>query len=188
MQGPYKRYVEAVFKRLEGGGDDSTREEIQVAMQEALLDHVAWRMDSEKGKPLPQEMAFELSIYFRDIIAGHPNQYTTPIVKKPAGRHKRHPDENSCIEDAVRYLRFVDDGLIKDRHPIKTVHEHYGGTLPMGGLDKRTVRRWKTFKQFDHIQPDKTEPDLIVAKMKFSGRYYRSTYTQFGRAMERHDS
>ena len=183
MKRGYKRYLDAKFIRLQGAEfDDLAQEDIQLAMYEALQDHIAWTMDDTKGKPLPQEMAFELSIYFRDIIAGFPNDYTTPIKKNKGGSMGRHPDEQACIEDAVRYLRYAEAGKINDKAPIKTVHSQYGGHWAAGGLARSTVQKWKKDSRFKNIDTDKMAPGMVEDRMKFSGRYYEMTFTKFARA------
>ena len=70
----YERYLEAASKRIKNEDIDvSVTGDIQLSMLEALRDHVTWCRNPSKSKPLPEEMAFELVIYFRDLVAGFKN-------------------------------------------------------------------------------------------------------------------
>ena len=185
MSKAYQRFLEAKFLMYEIEGEPpEVIKEIQESMRDALLEHIAWTIDGQKGSPLPQEMAFQLSTYFRDITAGFSNPYTTPIVKSETGGGVGwHPDEQSCIEDAVKYLKCVDAEKIDDRHPIKTILENYGGLWVKGGLSRDAVKNWKKDPRFKDLDPDKLNPEQVTAMMKSSGRYYEITFTRFARAM-----
>ena len=141
----YERYLEAVDKRIKNERiDDFVTGEIQLSILEALRDHVTWCRNPSKSQPLPEEMAFELVIYFRDLVAGFTNIYTTPNKKdKIDGSFGRQPDEKICIKHAIKYLRYVESGRIEDDHPIDTIMSNYSGNSVKDKLSVKTIEKLK---------------------------------------------
>ena len=123
---PYARYVDARIRRIEG---EDANAEIQTAVFECLTDYAQGRLQA-----FPQEVAAELAFAMRDIVAG-----VTPDLFRPRklrrGESPNPPTVQSCIEDAVRYVRYCRAGLIADRTPCKTVVDAFA-------VAETTVRSW----------------------------------------------
>jgi hypothetical protein len=151
------------------------RGQIQAAMERAL-------MDCARGEtPFPPEMAAELAFAMRDVVGGIANELLTPI-SGGTGEGGRTPTEKSCIEDAVRYRRAVDEGLIKDRHPTKTILDAFGGNDPMrGGIARSTVHNWMGDKEFKNVKPTKASVKTLYPFLIFSGRQYQLRFTKTAR-------
>lgn len=96
-------------------------------MQQAILDVL--RADG----PIPGEIRDHLAFAFEEICAGIESDLLTP-VKRGGGRER--PIAKHMQTAAIRYLRWVADGRIKDKRPTKTVAEAYGVT-------DSAVRGWK---------------------------------------------
>ena len=190
--GSFERYLEAKVKRLEIKKDaPEIIAEIQSAYLGAIEDHMLWMETKDnappnkvEGMPLHPEMAFELKTYFTDVVAGHRNKYFEP-VSKGRGKLGRTPTELSCIGNAVRYHHYVKIGKIKDKHPVKTIHELYGGGKNLVKTHRTTVEGWLRDKQFDHLKcydRDKTpHPNLVKRLLKFSGEYYTLNFATWAK-------
>ena len=176
----YERYLEAVDKRIKNERiDDFVTGEIQLSILEALRDHVTWCRNPSKSKPLPEEMAFELVIYFRDLVAGFTNIYTTPNKKdKIDGSFGRQPDEKICIKHAIKYLRYVESGRIEDDHPIDTIMSNYSGNSVKDKLSVKTIEKWSKDPLLTNMRSDDLDPGLVISFMEFSGNYYRNNYSK----------
>ena len=176
----YERYLEAVDKRIKNERiDDFVTGEIQLSILEALRDHVTWCRNPSKSQPLPEEMAFELVIYFRDLVAGFTNIYTTPNKKdKIDGSFGRQPDEKICIKHAIKYLRYVESGKIEDDHPIDTIMSNYSGNSVKDKLSVKTIEKWSKDPLLTNMRSDDLDPGLVISFMEFSGNYYRNNYSK----------
>ena len=176
----YERYLEAVDKRIKNERiDDFVTGEIQLSILEALRDHVTWCRNPSKSRPLPEEMAFELVIYFRDLVAGFTNIYTTPNKKdKIDGSFGRQPDEKICIKHAIKYLRYVESGRIEDDHPIDTIMSNYSGNSVKDKLSVKTIEKWSKDPLLTNMRSDDLDPGLVISFMEFSGNYYRNNYSK----------
>ena len=176
----YERYLEAVDKRIKNERiDDFVTGEIQLSILEALRDHVTWCRNPSKSRPLPEEMAFELVIYFRDLVAGFTNIYTTPNKKdKIDGSFGRQPDEKICIKHAIKYLRYVESGRIEDDHPIDTIMSNYSGNSVKDKLSVKTIEKWSKDPLLTKMRSDDLDPGLVISFMEFSGNYYRNNYSK----------
>ncbi len=141
-------------------------------MQRAIL--YALRADG----PLPEEIRMDLAFAFEEICAGIFSDLLTP-VKRGGGRER--PIAKHMQADAIRYLRWVEDGRIQDRSPTKTVAEAYE-------VGERTVRNWQTawgdiptpsINEVLGEVADKPGIDyeklayLVTRFMKVSGKQYR---------------
>ena len=180
--GPYERYLDAKVERLEKGKEsEKGRKQIQAAMAEALREHATNELS------LPEEMAADLYVGMRDVAEGFENNLFKPIRRR--GGQGRQPTENSCIGDAVRYLLAVEAGIIDDKHPVKTVHEAFGGSdiCGGGGLARRTIEQWKNDERFAYVKPEGYEPKLIIALMRRSGHFYSRQFSKMGRHIK-HES
>ena len=175
---PYQRYLKwRDIERMQGGESEASIENIQEAMRDALIDHLAWCHGDIGAKggptidPLPQEMAFALQIWFRNIIYGFSNPYTTPIKSTKGGGKGWHPDQYEAIADAVCYLKYADAGIVKDKTPFKTIQQYYG-------VSRDTVKNWKNDEQFDYIRifEDRTHEEL-KKRIEFGGNFYKQEYS-----------
>jgi hypothetical protein len=170
---PIDLFIELKGKRLQTGREMPRR--FQIVMHRALWEHASGT------RPLDPEMAGEIAFAMRDVIGGVAGQLVTPYVR-PGGK-VREPIERSCIEDAVRYRRAVGAGLLKDRHPIKSILEAFGGSDPMnGGISRRTVQLWCSGKEFEKVTIIGFQPEQISWLMLFSGRYFTRNCTKTARA------
>jgi hypothetical protein len=159
---PYAAYLDA--KTLPTVEDPQTGEhrysaEAVFGMQRAILA----ALKSEAA--LPVEIRAHLAIAFEELCAGIASDLLTPL--KHAGGRER-PIAKHLQADAVRYLRWVEDGRIDDPAPTKTVAAAYG-------VDARTARNWQ---RVWHNQPtpplfEEYGPDMVTALMRISGRAYR---------------
>jgi hypothetical protein len=172
MKTPFDLYCDLVAKRMQKGREMPRR--FQVVIYRALREHASG------AASLDPQIAYELANTLRDVIGGVAGPLVSPNVN--VGGKSREPTEQSCIEDAVRYRRAVEEGLIKDLHPIKTILEAYGGGDPMkGGLSRRTVQTWCNGKEFEEITTRVSRKDQISPLMFFSGRHYAQNYTKTAR-------
>ena len=145
------------------GTSDARRamSEMQAAMLNAL----------RSSEPLPEEMRLHLCFAFENLCAGKADDLVTP-VKKPGGREP--PIAKHTQEDAIRYLRWCDDGRIKDLSPLGTVGTAYG-------VGTRTVRNWREGwgdKPTPPLLEDgDTEPaveaERVVECMRHGGNHYQ---------------
>lgn len=180
--GPYERYLDAKVERLDKGKEsEKGRKQIQAAMAEALREHY------RNKRSLPEEMAVDLYSAMRDVAEGFKNPLFQPV--RGRGSQGRQPTEKSCIGDAVLYLRAVEASIIDDKHPVKTVHEAFGGSDICGGagLARRTIEQWKNDERFAYVKPEGYEPKLIKAKLRFSGSFYSRQFSKMGRGVK-HES
>lgn len=128
-------------------------------MQRAIL--AALRSDA----PVDDEIRMDLAYAFECICAGLPSELLQPM--------KRYGGRDPVIAGhmqgaAIRYLRWVEDGRIEDRHPISTVAQAYDVTT-------RTVRNWSRAWQ-DSPTPGIYEEygsDEVTRFMKATGGSYR---------------
>ena len=201
MASPYRKYLDAKDRRLEltvGPINDPKKEpkkaikkktsaqiqkelmEVRIQIQESMWCAL---MDCARGAvPFPPEMAAELAFSMRDVVGGVANELLAPITGG-TGEGGRTPTEKSCIEDAVRYRRAVAKNWIKDRHPIKTILEAFGGNDPMkGGVAKSTVQNWMKDKEFDKIMARKATVKTLHSFLIFSGRQYQQHFTKKARS------
>lgn len=124
MEVAYQRYVDARLmptpSREYSGA--AVRE-----MQRAMLDAL------RAPGALPEEMRLHLAIGFEHLCAGIDFDLLMP-VKQPGGREP--PIAKVCQRSAIRYLRWCEDGRIRDVSPVRTVAKAYD-------VGERTVRLWK---------------------------------------------
>ena len=168
----YKRYIEAKLKRIELG-DDTTEiiKEMQFLYLEALEEHIKWEQ-GKGGKSLPEEMAFELKGHFEDIVKQHHNPYLEPTGGQ--GEQGWAPKEKWCIEDAVRYKFYVEEGKIKDPQSTERIMELYD-------VARTTVQTWNTDEHFGHVKIYDGEkfPAQVVEKLiRFSGEFYKRNFAR----------
>lgn len=158
----YADYLDA--KCLPTQVDVSTGEhrytaEAILKMQLAILDAL------RSGGPVDDEIRMDLAYAFECICAGLPSDLLQPM-KRYGGREPviaRHMQGA-----AIRYLRWVEDGQIEDKHPISTVAKAYDVTT-------KTVTNWNRAWQ-DLPTPGIYEeygPDAVTRFMKAIGGSYR---------------
>jgi hypothetical protein len=128
IQKAFSAYIDAKMLPTHEGesGEHTYTPDAIKSMQLAILD--ALRADG----PLPGEIRDHLAFAFEEICAGIESDLLTP-VKRAGGRER--PIAKHMQSGAIRYLRWVEDGLISDKHPTATVAGAYGVT-------DRTVRGW----------------------------------------------
>jgi len=183
MSKAYQRYLDALEKRLGGDGDSpEVIKEMQLSFMEALEEHIAWMMTKDnlppnkvEGHPMMAEMAHGLKYYIEEIISGHRSSYLEPLPKGK-GKVGRHPNEMSCIGDAVRYRYYVEIGKIKDKRPTERIHEWFGKSE---GLNIRTVKTWFSDPKFSHVKTydrDKYPADAVKKYAEYAGGWYKKHY------------
>lgn len=151
----YSRYLDAKCRPTPNGRySTSALADMQLAIRDAF-----------KGDgPLPSEMRRDLLFAFDDLCAGIANELLMLPFRgtmKPIRRHLQ--------EDAIRYLRWVEDGRISDPLAVHNVAQWYG-------VSERTVRRWVSdwgVKPTPGLHGDFGK-DLVITAAKESGaRYYK---------------
>lgn len=100
-------------------------------MQAAILDAL------RTGEPLPLEMQRHLAVAFEYLQAGIAHLLLTP-VRRPGGREA--PILKHLQIDALRYLRWCEDGRISDSKPLSTVGTAFGVSTKTAG---NWSRAWK---------------------------------------------
>lgn len=86
------------------------------------------------GEPLPNEMRVHLAFAFEYLCKGIAYDLLTP-VKRPGGREA--PIATHAQKEAIRYLRWCEDGRIQDANAVRSVANAYD-------VEERTVRGWRT--------------------------------------------
>lgn len=161
-KGPYSRYVDALCKRLDG---EDANAEIQSAVFDCLTDYAQGRLQA-----FPQEVTAALAFAMRDVLAGVEPELFHPR-KLRRGESPNPPTVQSCIEDAVRYVRYCRAGFIDDRSPCKTVAEKFS-------VGETTARSWCGKDKHPDIQSpiecrDEEEIRRVRKLMEFSGAHYQ---------------
>ncbi|MBK6355380.1 MAG: hypothetical protein IPF44_00915 [Betaproteobacteria bacterium] len=112
----YSRYLDAKAKPTPNGKLSSGS---LFDMQRALLDAL------RSGQPLPIEMQRDLAFSFEELVTGNQPELLTVLrgAGKPDPTLKRY-----LRKEAIRYLRWVSDGRINDKTPLKTVARSFGVT------------------------------------------------------------
>ena len=170
---PFDVYCDLKTKRIQTAQEMPAR--FQKIFHRALWEHA-------QGKSqLHPEMAAELAFAFRDIVEGTANDLLSPVTGS-TGKSGRTPKEASCVEEAVRYRRAVKSGVIKDRHPVKTILEAFGGSDPMaGGISRSTVNKWINDPRFKAIKPGDVDKDDVVSLLNSSGAHYQRFFSKAAR-------
>ena len=163
----HERYLDARADRLENGNSLALRWVIQDAMREALWEHAHAR------KVLPEEMAAEIAFQLLEVVDGYGADLFRH-VRQRGSPGKAYPNDH-CIEDAVRYMRAVQEGVIEDSQPVRTVHEAFAGMgegeTPIG-LERETVEQWLAAPDFAGIESRDIRAHLLEPRMRYAGRHY----------------
>ncbi len=163
----YQRYVNARFEIEQtqlGEYTPGALKEMQAAMLEAL----------QSGAPLPEEMRLHLLFGFEHLCAGVEFDLFTP-VKRPGGREP--PILKKTQDAAIRYLRWCEDGRIKDLSPNSSVGSAYG-------VSTRTVANWRKAwgeKPLPSLRPMESygegdqaaEAARVANHMRINGKQYQ---------------
>ena len=154
-------------------------ERVQEGFCEAVDDHNAWLRSDTEGKQIDQEMLDWLQYAFREVLGGHKSNFLEP---QGTGRRrlKKTDQQKKLIEDAVFYRHCVEQRLIEDPEPVKTIASLYG-------VSKRAVQTWVKSPEFEHVkQRDPHEQwstggrlDPIIAKsiLESHGLMYLRLYS-----------
>jgi hypothetical protein len=162
MSNPLFRYVDAKClptKADKRSGEHRYTDKAVAEMQRAIRD--ALRSDD----PLPAEMQHDLAFAFEFLCEGVAADLLTP-VKRPGGRES--PIAKKTQEEAIRYLRWAEDGRIADPNPVATVALSFQ-------VDKRTVRNWRSNWENRAAPPvlDELGAEQVIRIMKAAGSQYR---------------
>lgn len=165
MKAAYKRYLDASCMPTPNGEySPAAVGEMQAAMLDAL----------QSGAPLPDEMRLHLCLAFEYLCEGVEFDLVTP-VKRTGGREP--PIAKKTQEEAIRYLRWCDEGRITDPSPPSTVGTAYGVTT-------RTVWNWRKgwgdkptpsllpMGQYGKVD-QKAEAALVGKLMRSGGKQYQ---------------
>jgi hypothetical protein len=117
---------------------------MQEGFCEAVDDHNAWLRSDLEGRQIDQDMLDWLQSAFRDVLGGHKSKFLEPQVSG-GGRLKKTDHQKRLIEDAVFYRHCVEQGLIEDKAPVKTIASLYG-------VSKRAVQTWVKSPEFEHVK------------------------------------
>lgn len=169
----FNLYCDLKVKRIQTGREMPRR--FQVVFHRALKETAVGKSQ------LHPEMALELANAMRDVVEKTHNILFSPVIG--VGGSGRTPTEVSCIEDAVRYRRAVESGLIKDRQPIKTILDAFGGSDSMkGGVSRSAVNKWMKEPLFKSIEVTDVEKEFLVPLLKTAGIHYQRHYTKTARS------
>ena len=130
--------------------------------------------------PLPAIVAKQLGSFCKYLSVG-----IIPDPIKHCARRGRPvgPDELRDVMCAVIYVLAARQGLIQDRHPIKTIVKEYGLS------DRRTVQTWIVKHQKTAARGNPADPELIKDRMMEAAERYRKSGRQQdavrGRAQKR---
>ena len=117
---------------------------VQEGFCEAVDDHNAWLGSDEEGKQIDPDMLDWLQNAFRDVLSGNKSKFLEP-QRTGRARRKKTDQQIKLIEDAVFYRHCVEQGLIQDPEPVKTIASLYG-------VSKRAVQIWIKSPAFEHIK------------------------------------
>jgi hypothetical protein len=153
-----------------------------------LMDKTAGR--GERSREYFRRLAELLDLYTspENLVDGNPQHALPAIVAKQLGSfctylsagiipdpikhcarrgHLLGPDERRDVRYAVIYALAAKQGLVRDRHPIKTIIKDYGLS------NRKTVQTW-IGKHRKTIAPGSfADPELIEDRMKEAARRYR---------------
>ena len=123
-------------------------------------------VDGNLRYPLPATIAKQLGNLCKYLSAG-----VIPDLIKHCARRGRPlgPDEGRDVMYAVIYVLAAKQGLILDRHPIKTIVKEYGLS------DRRTVQTWIFKHQKTAAPASSADPELITDRMMEAARRYRES-------------
>lgn len=108
--------------------------------------------------PLPKEMQRDLAFAYESLLAGMVDDLLKPEILYGA----RVPLITKHLQkEAIRYLRWVEDGRIDDADPIATVAQAYQ-------LGEKAIEKWckewseQPTPSFDYVFARERVPDIMV--------------------------
>ena len=144
----------------------------------------------ERSREYFRRLADLLNLYTspENFVDGNPQHSLAVIVAKQLGSlctylsagiipnpikhcarrgHLLGPDEGRDVRYAVIYALAAKQGLVRDRHPIKTIIKDYGLS------NRKTVQTWIGKHRKTIALGSFTDPELIEDRMKEAARRYR---------------
>jgi len=165
LKAAYKRYLGArCMPTPDGEYSPAAVGEMQAAMLDALL----------SGAPLPDEMRLHLCLAFEYLREGLEFDLVMPAQRR-GGREPLIAKKTQ--EEAIRYLRWCDEGRIADSSPPSTVGTAYG-------VSTRTVLNWRKgwgdkptpsllpMGHYGEVDQD-AEASLVGKLMRSGGKQYQ---------------
>ena len=117
---------------------------LQEGFCEAVDDHNAWLGSDTEGRQIQPDILDWLQFSFREVLGGHKSKFLEPQNSDRAKRRKTD-QQKKLIEDAVFYRHCVEQGLIEDQDPVKTISSLYG-------VSRRAVQTWVKSPDFEHVK------------------------------------
>jgi len=147
-----------------------------------MFEHVS------KGRPIQKDVAIMVGTAFSFLSTGNRSPICKPTKKPKQKKPKRSPWELMCISGAVHYLRSVEDGVVDDPTPTKTVQNAFGGDNSMaGGLSKRAIQEWVNDPlpiEYELLYKSLVS-DEITRDMKDAGKMYTEAFSLHAKAVNR---
>lgn len=173
----FERYARLQKERQTG---NSINKENDLEIWQAIIDVLNAYRSKENGaltgsyiEPFPAEVAGILERTIASILAGYmPESFQAGI-----GAPSTHPLEKIDQSNAVLYVTAAKEGLIADKHPVKTVCAKFG-------VAASTYRRWAklypvSLKAWNIDWGPQQRAAIITERMKFSAdRYHTSGRSQ----------
>tara|TARA_B100000676_G_C17873777_1_gene730083 strand:+ start:368 stop:955 length:588 start_codon:yes stop_codon:yes gene_type:complete len=165
--------------------DPNLIREMQEGFCEAVDDHWAWIKGEPEGKQIDPEMLDWLQNAFRDLLSGNKSKFLE-TQKISRVRKKKTDHQIKLIEDALFYLKCVEQRLIQDPEPIKKIASLYGVSMravliwikspefeQVKHRDPHYYEQWKTGGRFD--------PVIAESVLESHGLMYSRLYSQLKR-------
>ena len=173
----YNEFLDLIDKRPKAKGQPNP--ELMMAAYNVLQDAANSKSD------VPLELRKVLRIVnnvVADHITGTPNELLLP-VKCSKGKSGRTGIEDFCIEAPVRYHRAATQGVIEDKHYVRTILDAFGGDDPSsGGIGRTTVKDWVKDPRFKSIKPSDEKKEMLLPTLRFAGALYQRKFTRSARA------
>ncbi len=121
-------------------------------------------VDGNPQFPLPAIVAKQLGNLCKYLSAG-----IIPDPIKHCARRGRplSPDEGRDVRYAVIYVLAAKQGLVRDRHPIKTIVKEYGLS------NRKTVQTWIVKHRKTITAESFADPGMVEDRMKQAAERYR---------------
>jgi hypothetical protein len=174
LESEFKRLVDAKKPVPRSLIRDTTQAARRAALAYCRPDNWSDRDLDRTGPPVehfPWALAWDMARNLEILAAGHIPRWMRHLQRRGAPRG--HPDMNRDKAVAVAYRTAATLGLVRDRSPVRTIQQAYGG------VSKQAVQKWMA--EYAHATPDafgwRTEEDARTA-LEGSGR----RYSESGRA------
>jgi hypothetical protein len=171
--------ADIIYRQLQVAiqGEDNEFEKLNLTQRlvaAMMFEHVF------SGRPISKDIAVMLGSAFSFLSTGNNSPVCEPSKKTGQKKPKRTPWEMMCISGAIHYLRSVENGVVEDLTPTKTVQKAFGGADSMaGGLSKRAIQKWRSeplLIEYESLYTSR-DPDVIARDMEAAGKMYTEAFS-----------